>query len=228
MSALLSSRQKPRLSSPVCVPSVDPEFNPVAYLGARQERRFVVGITGPPGAGKSTFATWLVAKLGASSIVLPMDGFHLSNAQLDARGLRARKGAPDTYDVGGFQDVLRRLRTDAEVRAPAYSRVTHEPEADAICIAPSHRIVIVEGNYLLVDEPPWTDVKAELDAVWYLDISPEVAAERLRKRHMSVGRSLEEAEGKVNTVDLPNGEVVRATRSRADRWLEADSGTYKP
>ena len=185
------------------------EFDPVAYLRARQESRFVLCITGPPGAGKSTVADWLVSEIGERSIVLPMDGFHLGNAELDARGLRDRKGAPETYDVSRFLSVLRLLRTEDVVMAPAYSRVTHEPKADAICIKSSHRIVIVEGNYLLVDKLPWADVKAELDEVWYLDASPEVAAERLRKRHMSVGRSVEEAEGK----------IVRATRGRADRWI---------
>jgi len=179
----------------------------------------VLGITGPPGAGKSTFAAWLVSELGECSIVLPMDGFHLGNAELDERGSRQRKGAPDTYDVAGFLCALRALHTCAEVRAPAYSRVTHEPEVDAIAIHPSHRVVIVEGNYLLVDSLPWCEVKAELNEVWYLDVLPEIAATRLRNRHMSVGRSLKEADGKVKTVDLPNGEIVRASRNLADRWI---------
>ncbi|MHB8637087.1 MAG: nucleoside/nucleotide kinase family protein [Fimbriimonadaceae bacterium] len=194
-------------------------FDPVSYLSSRTEARFVLGVTGPPGAGKSTFGAWLAAKLGAGAIVLPMDGFHFSNAYLDAQGSRARKGAPDTYDVAAFKRVLKMLRTGAVVSCPAYSRVTHEPQADAISIKPAHRFVIVEGNYLLVDTPPWNEVRHELDEIWYLDVTPELAAERLRRRHRSVGRTAAQAEIKVNSVDLPNGDIVRATRSRANRRL---------
>ena len=198
---------------------MDTDFDPIAYLRGRTQPRFVLGITGPPGAGKSTFASWLASELGPTGIVLPMDGFHFRNAELDARGLRDRKGAPDTYDVPGFLQILRAIRSGGPVTASAYSRITHEPEADAITILPSHGVIIVEGNYLLVKEPPWADVKAELDEVWYLDVSTETAAKRVRARHMSVGRSLAEAEMKVKAVDLPNGEIVRMTRDRADRWL---------
>ena len=203
------------------MPSVEREFDPIGYLLGRSGSRFVLGITGPPGAGKSTFANWLVSELGEAAIVLPMDGFHFPNTELDERGLLNRKGAPDTYDVAGFLEVLRGLRSREVVLSPSYSRVTHEPERDAIRILPSHRFVVVEGNYLLVPNSPWGEVKAVLDEVWYLDISAEEAAERLVGRHMDVGRTFDVAAEKVRSVDLPNGEIVRATRDRADRWMAA-------
>lgn len=186
----------------------------------------MLGVTGPPGAGKSTFAAWLVREIGESAIVLPMDGFHLGNAELGARGLAGRKGAYDTYDVAGFVGKLKELRVRDEVLAPQYSRVKHEPEADAIRILPQHRIVIVEGNYLLVGEGAWAEVRPLLDEVWYLDAAPETAAERLIGRHMAVGRSREVAEGKVRDVDLPNGAIVARTRARADRVIATDAGPF--
>jgi pantothenate kinase len=222
MSVSSSLRLKPRQFSLASALSVVPNFDPVTYLQARPESRFILGVTGPPGAGKSTFAEWLVNILGGTAIVLPMDGFHLRNAELETQGLRQRKGAPDTYDVASFVALLRQLRSEGEVAAPAYSRITHEPELDAIRITPGHRIVIVEGNYLLVTELGWDEVKPALDEVWYLDVSAEEAARRLRDRHTSVGRSADEADMKVRTVDLPNGEIVARTRDRADRWISME------
>src|ERR1700722_12896328 len=145
-----------------------------------------------------------------------MDGFHYTNARLDELGLRHQKGAPDTYDVPAFISLLDKAR-DAEsmVLAPIYSRETHEPEPDAIAITPSHRFVLVEGNYLLV----WDGVTERLDETWFLDVSPEVAASRLQARHISVGRSEAEANEKVRLVDLPNGEIVNASRVRATRLI---------
>jgi pantothenate kinase len=198
-------------------------FDPVEFLKARTEPRFVLGIAGPPGVGKSTFADGLAQRLGASAIVLPMDGFHLTNRELDARGLRNRKGAPDTYDVATFLRVLRALRNAGTVAAPAYSRVTHEPEPGAIEILSSHRLILVEGNYLLLDEAPWDDVRSELDEAWYLDASPETIAGRLRARHLAVGRTALEVEEKLRDVDLPNGELVKRSRSRADRRISVNS-----
>jgi pantothenate kinase len=197
------------------------EFDPIAYLLGRPEQRILIGITGCPGAGKSTFAATVAKQLSGAAIVLPMDGFHYTNARLDELDLRNRKGAPDTYDVPAFVNVLSSIRSPFKsVFAPIYSRVLHEPKPHAIEIKPSHRFVLVEGNYLLVDSPPWNEVAGLLDETWFLDVSQDVAADRLLRRHLSVGRSLEEARGKVLSVDMPNGKIVLETRIRADRVID--------
>jgi pantothenate kinase len=199
---------------------VSESFDPVSYLLGLDVSRFLLGITGCPGAGKSTFAARLAADLGPSAIVLPMDGFHYTNSRLDDLSLRHRKGAPDTYDVPAFLELLQQVRTSTEtVFAPAYSRITHEPEAGAIAVTCAHRFILVEGNYLLVESEPWGDVAAQLDETWFLDVTQEVAAQRLVRRHVSVGRTREEGEAKVRSVDMPNGEIVLASRNRADRWF---------
>lgn len=197
-----------------------PRFDPVRYLNGRTAPRFILGIAGVPGAGKSTFAHRL-ASATPGSIVLPMDGFHLSNARLGELGLSAHKGAPETYDAAAFVEALRQVRDvrDRSVGWPAYSRELHEPVADAIQVQPNHRIVIVEGNYLLVAEEPWRQARRLFDEVWYLQVGAERAAQRVRQRHLAVGRSPAEAELKLRTVDLPNGVIVRPTRARADRIL---------
>ncbi len=192
-------------------------FDPVSYLLSKPEKRFLLGITGVPGAGKSTYANRLAAELGPTAIVLPMDGFHYTNARLEDLGLRHRKGAPDTYDVPAFVLLLDKVRSArTTVLAPLYSRDTHEPEPDAIEITSAHRFVLVEGNYLLV----WPAVSERLDETWFLDVSADVAAARPEGRHISVGRSEAEAEEKVRLVDMPNGEIVNASSHLATRHLD--------
>jgi pantothenate kinase len=189
-------------------------------------RRYLLGITGIPGSGKSTFASQLteaVNRLAGCLVaaMVPMDGFHYSNAFLKAQGLATRKGSPSTFDVAAFVERLRQLRQvpPAAICAPLYSRVAHEPVADAVAIGPEIKLIVVEGNYLLLQLPPWDEVQPLLDAVWFIDIPIDLAMARTYRRHLTGGRSEKEAGEKIVANDRPNAELVLVTRDRADRIL---------
>ena len=182
-------------------------------------RRVLIGITGGPGTGKSTFAARTVEELaakGVTSVVVPMDGFHLPDAVLASRGLAASKGSPATFDRAGFEDLLGRLRDISQTTlAPAYSRETHAVVPDAIVVGPDVRIVLVEGNYLGL----WPSTVGLLDEVWKLDVPWEVARARLISRRIETGRDPAEAREWVDRVDALNYMLVRdsfATRVIAD------------
>ncbi|WP_280330019.1 nucleoside/nucleotide kinase family protein [Nocardia wallacei] len=206
--------------------------------GAR-DGRFVLGIAGPPGAGKSTLAGALRDTLndrcGAGvAEVAPMDGFHLTNAELRAAGALARKGEPDTFDVPAYLDRLRKLReapVGQPVSWPSYDRSRHEPVPDGI-LFDRQRIAITEGNYLLLGATGWSgwsgwsQVRQYLDAAWYLDAPPELLRKRLLRRHIRGGKSAEVAQAKVARSDLLNAELVAATRERAELVLRASGRHY--
>ncbi len=159
-----------------------------------------------------------------------MDGFHLRNAELDRRGLRARKGAPETFDAAGFIDGLAGLRAVpvVEVRWPQYDRSIHEPVPDAVVIGRETHIVITEGNYLLHGAPPWDHVRLLLDSVWYLELNTDLRIERLMRRHRAGGRTEAEAFDKINGVDFDNARIVDSTKPRADVVVRAvDDGCYE-
>ncbi|WP_200809093.1 nucleoside/nucleotide kinase family protein [Demequina sp. NBRC 110051] len=181
----------------------------------------VIGLAGPPGAGKSTLAARMADAVAGSAVVLPMDGFHFRNAELERRGLAVRKGAPDTFDVDGLVALLARVREPGRraLTAPAYSREAHEPVADAIVIPASATVVIVEGNYLGLSGGGWERVRPLLDELWFLDVPWEVTRERLIARRVDTGRSAPEAVSWVDTVDKANDRAIRATASAADRVL---------
>ncbi|MFE6507750.1 nucleoside/nucleotide kinase family protein [Nocardioides sp. NPDC057767] len=185
--------------------------------------RFLLGIVGPPGAGKSTLAERLRDVLnedGPVAVVAPMDGFHRSNAELDAMGARGRKGEPDTFDGEGYVAALRQVRAGQQrVEWPTFSRVTDEPIPGGVVIE-DEPIVITEGNYLLLEEGPWRDVRGLLDEAWFVDVPDEVLVPRLLERFLAGGRSREEAEAKIAASDLRNAALVRATRDRADLVLD--------
>ncbi|HSP38315.1 MAG TPA: nucleoside/nucleotide kinase family protein [Frankiaceae bacterium] len=185
---------------------------------AAGRRRVVVGIAGAPGSGKSTVAAGLVDALGADAVAVPMDGFHLANAELRRLGLAGRKGAAETFDAGGFVALLRRLAAADEpcVYAPAFDRRLEEPVAGSIPIAQQVRYVLVEGNYLLLDQPPWRAGRDFLDEVWYLTPPESVRIERLTARHVQFGKSPEQARAWVASVDQPNAERIAATAAAAD------------
>jgi pantothenate kinase len=189
-------------------------------LGSRNRpaRRAVLGIAGPPGAGKSTLAEALVAEIGPASVLVPMDGFHLPQRSLEDLGRADRKGAPDTFDVAAFVAMLARLREPGtNVHAPSFDRTIDEPVADAIEIGAQVELVVTEGNYLLVDEGGWADVRVHLDACWYVAVPDEIRLARLTSRHERFGRTPLAAAEWARGTDERNAAVVRATRSRADR-----------
>lgn len=186
-----------------------------------EDRRTVVGLCGPPGAGKSRAAGMLVDTLGGTGIpcgLAPMDGFHLSNRQLDARGRRDAKGAPDTFDVAGFRELLTRIgaRPDEVIYAPDFSRTLDEPVAAVHAITPDARVVVTEGNYLLHDAGGWERIGPLLDLVVYLDVPEATLAPRLVHRHRAGGRAAGPARDWVREVDLPNAALVARGRGRAD------------
>lgn len=187
--------------------------------------RKILGIVGPPGCGKSTLAAALLELLGERAVAVPMDGYHLANVELARLGRAQRKGAEDTFDSAGYVALLRRLRTQTAgevVYAPEFRREIEEPIANAIPVLHDTPLVITEGNYLLLDHGHWSAVKGLLDEVWYVDVDPDLRRERLVKRHMQFGRSLEAARDWVATTDEPNAVRIDATKSRADLVFMAE------
>ena len=185
--------------------------------------RVVLGITGPPGAGKSTVAEELMARLGAalgSDAVghLPMDGFHLADVQLDRLGRRDRKGAPDTFDVDGYVSALQRLHQEPErtLFVPGFERDLEQPIAAAIALPPTARFVVTEGNYLLLLDGGWERVRPLLAEAWFVEVDDDVRRERLVRRHEQFGKSPHAARAWVERVDRPNAELVASTRDAAD------------
>lgn len=178
-----------------------------------RSRPFLLGITGAPGAGKSTLAD------SSGAVVLPMDGYHLSNDHLDRLGLRQCKGAPATFDVGGFISALARLRTGENVIVPRFDRAIDAAIAGAILLRGDNTLVITEGNYLLHDQDGWQNVRPLLDEVWYIDGDDEQRRNRLVRRHQQHGRTLGDAVRWASTVDEPNAAIIRAARHRADATI---------
>ena len=183
------------------------------------ERR-LLGLTGAPGAGKSTVADHLVAALGPDAVAgVAMDGFHLAGTVLERLGRSGRKGAPDTFDEAGYAALLRRLREadpDEIVYAPEFRRELEEPIGSAVPVPPGVALVVTEGNYLLLDSGAWPRARALLDAVWFLEPGDDVRRERLVRRHESFGRSATQARSWAMGSDERNAELVAATRGRAD------------
>ncbi|HEY8590074.1 MAG TPA: nucleoside/nucleotide kinase family protein [Naasia sp.] len=200
---------------------------------AEDEERVLLGITGAPAAGKSTLAEWLVRELpgvGLPAAWVPMDGFHLADAALDRLGRRDRKGALDTFDGHGYLALLRRLRleTDNTVYAPAFERDLEQPIAGSIAVPAGTRVVVTEGNYLLVGAHPWPFVRSELSEVWFSEVEPIQRRERLVARHIRFGKAPDAAAAWAESVDEPNARLIAATRERADLVIDFDALGIEP
>jgi len=193
-------------------------------LVARAERlaatgeRSLLGICGAPGAGKSTLAARIVDALGDQAVLVGMDGFHYAQRELDRLGRAERKGAPDTFDAAGYVDLLERLRLhrDDTVYAPEFRREIEEPIACAVPVFPSVPLVVTEGNYLLLPDRPWDQVRLLLDDVWFLAPDEQVRIARLIARHEAFGRSADQARDRALGSDQANAVRVNATSGRAD------------
>lgn len=189
--------------------------------------RKIIGLVGPPGAGKSTVGLALREAFRDISQIVPMDGFHLANVELARLGRAGRKGAPDTFDSAGYVDLLKRLRSqsaDEIIYAPEFRREIEEPIAGAIPIFPETQLLITEGNYLLLNDGHWKKVPSYLDEIWYVEVDDALRIERLAGRHEQFGRSREEAVAWVNNTDEPNARVIETGKARADlifRWDDA-------
>ncbi|MFG3320846.1 nucleoside/nucleotide kinase family protein [Streptomyces sp. NPDC048171] len=192
-------------------------------------RRAVLGIAGSPGAGKSTLAERLVRELNGAgdpwAAHVPMDGFHLADAELDRLGRRDRKGAPDTFDAAGYAALLGRLREedgDGIVYAPGFERVLEQPLAGAVPVPPSARLVVTEGNYLLLGTGAWQRVRSRLDEVWFCGLTEAERIRRLIARHERFGKSPEQARAWALGTDQANADLVAASGHRADLVVSAE------
>lgn len=190
-------------------------------------RRAILGICGAPGAGKSALAVKLVKRLNAAGVAaahVPMDGFHLADVSLRERGLLEAKGAIETFDDYGYLALLRRLRVelDHDVLAPGFERDLEQPLAAAITVPAGTTLVVTEGNYLLDDSGAWPLVRAELDAVWFVDLDDNRRRSRLVARHIKFGKEPVAAQEWMDRVDEPNAQRILARQAFAD--LIVDGG----
>ncbi len=191
-------------------------------------RRAILGVTGPPGAGKTHLVTLLLDALrqtpppglpaDAWVAHVPVDGFHLADVELDRLGNRDRKGAPDTFDSAGYLAILRRIRADTSevVYAPGFERTLEQPIAASIPVLPTARLIITEGNYLLLPTGDWPTIRSLLDQVWYVDLDDDERQRRLIERHVRFGKEPEAASAWVRGPDQANAALVTSTREGAD------------
>jgi pantothenate kinase len=186
------------------------------------QERVLVGIAGPPGSGKSTFADELAEGLNTPAAVLPMDGFHLDNAVLRSKGIFHRKGAPETFDSAGFVGLVRKLRGEGSVSYPTFDRPSDCVVSDGGAISATNRVVLIEGNYLLLQTSPWSDLADLFDLTVYLEVPREVLKTRLVSRWethgMGAAAALKRAEGN----DMINVDLVQNNSRTADLTIQND------
>lgn len=195
------------------------------FKRAGKHKRFVVALAGPPGSGKSTLARSLSGLLPeGSAVVVPMDGFHFDDVVLEARGLRARKGAPETFDFHGFEALLKRIRAnESEIAIPVFDRAVELSRAGAAIIGQHVKFVLVEGNYLLLDEEPWSRLGPLFDFTVYVDTSRDELDRRLMRRWDRHGKTRAEARAWIASNDMPNIDRVLARRRPADLVIPSRS-----
>ena len=180
---------------------------------------FIIAIAGPPATGKSTLAEKLTEDLrtsGQTAAYCPMDGFHKTNAQLEAEGLRSVKGRIDTFDGGAFAEAVARLSSGDGFWWPRYSRHTHEPVPEGTRIDGNETVCIVEGNYILMPQEPWNAAASHFDLSIFLDVPDALLIDRLVPRHVRSGRTVAEAKNKIANADMPNAATVRSSKGAAD------------
>ncbi len=178
--------------------------------------RAIIGIAGLPGAGKTTLAEALTAalraRLGDDAVAhVPMDGFHLADVQLERLGLREVKGHPDTFDASGYAALLTRLQdaTDTTVYAPGFERDLEQPIAATVGVPPAARLVVTEGNYLLLPDPPWSHAREALTETWLVTTDDDTRVRRLVARHVRFGKSPDAAAAWVARSDEANARLIR-------------------
>lgn len=190
---------------------------------ARPTGRVIIGIAGAPGSGKSTLAEQIVAAYGPTAVLVSMDGFHLAQFVLDDLGLAAVKGAPETFDAAGYVALLERLHQPPDgstIYAPEFRRSIEEPIAGAVAVPAGARVIVTEGNYLLLDTPPWQRLRSLITEIWFLDTPEEARVDRLVRRHVRFGRTPAAAlERAISGSDGHNAALVLASRDRADVLL---------
>ena len=184
--------------------------------------RVIIGIAGEPGSGKSTFAKMIVDDLEPDfATIVPMDGFHYSNSVLHKLGRFDRKGASDTFDANGFKDLLRRIRMEPEndIYFPIFHREVEESYSAEGVVTAKTRLVITEGNYLLMESGGWSGILPLLDECWYLAVDKDLRQDRLINRHKRYGRDDESARSKTYGTDEANAQLISSTKHRADRLV---------
>lgn len=200
--------------------------------GARQDR-LIVAIAGPPGSGKSTLADRLCKDLNSRSAaapatIVPMDGFHLDNALLERRGLLARKGAPETFDCAGYRHVLERIRQNDDVVAiPVFDRDMDVARAGAAIVRAEHKVILTEGNYLLLKRPPWAGLHGLFDLTIFLNVDMAILENRLVKRWLDYGLDEQAARQRAVSNDVPNARLVIDHSCAADLNLSPDDGGFQ-
>ncbi|MGW4382290.1 nucleoside/nucleotide kinase family protein [Kitasatospora sp. NPDC004531] len=192
--------------------------------------RVLLGLAGPPAAGKSTLARLLIDRINQhegpdTAAYLPLDGFHLSNTQLDRLDLRPRKGAPETFDALGYLALVQRVAADRfhDIYVPDFDRTLDEPVAARHLIRPRTRLVVTEGNYLASSAAPWTDARALLRELWYVDADHTARDTRLLARHTAGGQDHATARRRIDSNDRPNAAYVESTRAACDWVVPADA-----